>query len=112
MAPSDCGNRNRAGANRPSVNEYCTGPAFAESAPVFRPVQREVISQDIEERRLEIGFDPVFFAIDMDFDRNDDHMSPPAAQKAPVDNERYVCDLSLRIDAHDLSCCRRRANPR
>lgn len=112
MALSDRGNRNRAGANRSSVNEYCAGPAFAESAPVFRPIQRKVVSQDIEERRLEIGFDPVLFAIDMDFDRNDDHRSPPAAQEAPVDSERYVCDLTDLIDARDLSCCRRCAKPR
>src|SRR3977135_29253 len=61
--------RDNAGPRHDAVNEYGTGPAFAEPAAVFRSVQFKIVAQHVEQRGLGVSVDVVDPAVDCQADR-------------------------------------------
>src|SRR3984893_18322261 len=56
--------RRRAGSDQIAADYRSAGSALPESAPEFRPVQSEVVPQNVEQGRVGAGVDQAGFAVD------------------------------------------------
>ena len=61
--------RDHAGARGDAVDQHGAGPAFAEPAAEFRPVQFEIVAQHIKQRGIGSGVDVMDPAVDCQADR-------------------------------------------
>src|SRR3954449_5183349 len=69
VAAAAAADRNDAGARRRAIDQDSAGAAFTEAATVFRTVEREIVAQHVEQRRVSRRSDLVDPAVHGDADR-------------------------------------------
>src|SRR6185436_10372713 len=64
LRAADAADRGHAGADRAAADDHGAGAALAEAAAEFRPAQREVVAEDVQERRCRVDVEGMRAAVD------------------------------------------------